>query len=80
MRGDLAGTQVGILRPLDDVVAERRIKPRDCRRCPHFQPADDGLAYGWCHAHEQFVKLYHPEDDWYSQCLFKSLRRARELS
>jgi hypothetical protein len=69
-----------LLRSLDDVVAARRIKPRDCRRCPNFQPADDGLAYGWCKAHEQYVKLYHPADGWYSQCMFKSLRRARELS
>jgi hypothetical protein len=65
------------LRMLDDVVAERRIKYRDCRDCRNFEPAPDGLNYGWCGAHRQHVKLYHPSQDWLSQCLFKSLRRAR---
>jgi hypothetical protein len=65
------------LRTLDDVGAERRIKHRDCRNCRNYEPAEDGLQYGWCAAHKQHVKLYHPADSWYSQCLFKSLRRAR---
>jgi hypothetical protein len=65
------------LRMLDDVVGERRIKHRDCRSCRNFRPAEDGLQYGWCIAHKQHVKLYHPADSWYSQCLFKSIRRAK---
>jgi hypothetical protein len=65
------------LRRLDDVVAERRVKLKDCRDCRNFEPAEDGLQYGWCAAHKQHVKLYHPPGSWYSQCLFKSLRRIR---
>jgi hypothetical protein len=66
-----------VLRTLDDVVADRRVKHRDCRSCRNHAPAEDGLQYGWCAAHEQHVKLYYPSGSWYSQCLFKSLRRAR---
>ncbi len=66
-----------VLRRLDEVVAERRLEPRDCRDCRNFEPATDGLQYGWCVAHKQHVKLYHPAGSWYSQCLFKSLRRVR---
>ena len=28
--------------------------------CAHFEAEEDALAYGWCRAHDQFVKLYHP--------------------
>jgi hypothetical protein len=65
------------LRPLEDVVAERRVGRRDCRDCLNFEPAEGGLQYGWCRAHKQHVKLYHPAGSWFSQCLFKSLRRPR---
>jgi hypothetical protein len=65
------------LRMLDDVVAERRMKPRDCRSCKNYQADEGGLAFGWCNAHEQYVKLYHPPDGWFSQCLFKGLRRFK---
>lgn len=67
----------GTLRLLDDVVAERRVKPRDCRACKNFQRDASGLNFGWCTAHEQFVKLYQPAGRWYSQCTFKSLRRFK---
>jgi hypothetical protein len=65
------------LRPLAAVVAERRMKPRDCRSCKNYQADASGLAFGWCGAHEQYVKLYHPEGGWFSQCLFKGLRRFK---
>lgn len=65
------------LRSVDEVVASRRVQTRDCRSCRNYEPSEDGLAYGWCRAHKQYVKLYHPPAGWYSQCLFKSLRRAR---
>jgi hypothetical protein len=65
------------LRLLDDVVAERRMKPRDCRSCRNYQADESGLGFGWCGAHEQYVKLFHPPGEWFSQCIFKSLRRFK---
>jgi hypothetical protein len=65
------------LRPLSEVVAERRIKPRDCRSCRNYEPDRGGLGFGWCSAHEQHVKLFHPSGEWFSQCLFKGLRRFK---
>ncbi|MBW3576534.1 MAG: hypothetical protein KY462_02100 [Actinobacteria bacterium] len=49
---------------------------RDCRSCPAFTPAPCGLAYGWCRAHDMYVKLYHPPGGFYSQCQFKVLTRV----
>lgn len=66
------------LRMLDDVIAERRVKPRDCRTCKNFERDESGLNFGWCGAHKQYVKLYHPAQGWYSQCLFKGIRRFKE--
>lgn len=62
---------------LEELAAERRAPKRDCRRCAHFQPGEDGLAYGWCGAHDQFVKLYHPAGEFWSQCQFLFLREER---
>jgi len=65
------------LRRLDEVAAERRLRPNDCRTCKNFQPAEDGLAYGWCPPHGQHVKLYHPAGCFFSQCRFKSIQRPK---
>ncbi len=65
---------------LEERVARLDIAGRDCRTCPLFRPASDGLAYGWCDAHDQYVKLYHPPGSFYSQCQFKSLSRASRSS
>lgn len=62
---------------LEDVAAARKMQPRDCRTCPQFEPQGDDLGYGWCHAHVQFVKLYHPPGRFWSQCQFKALARER---
>ena len=66
------------LRPLSDVVAERRVKVRDCRDCKNFVRDESGLNFGWCNAHDQFIKLYHPAGQWFSQCIFKGLRRFKD--
>lgn len=66
-----------LLRTLDDVIQERRLKGRDCRECKNFERHESGLNYGWCSAHEQHVKLYHPAGEWFSQCLFKGIRRFK---
>lgn len=68
----------GTLRMLDDVVEERRVKLRDCRDCKNFERDESGLNFGWCGAHKQFVKLYHPAGEWFSQCIFKGLRRYKD--
>jgi hypothetical protein len=62
---------------LEQLAAHRGVPYRDCRTCPHFGTQDDGLAYGWCKAHAQFVKAYHPHGEFWSQCQFKSLTRER---
>lgn len=62
---------------LEQIAAERRTPFRDCRSCAHFEAEDDALAYGWCRAHDQFVKLYHPPGAWWSQCQFKALVKER---
>lgn len=54
------------------------VPKRDCRSCPMFDPSPTGLAFGWCKAHEQYVKLYHSAGAFFSQCQFKALSRARE--
>ena len=58
---------------LEQLAAERGAAPRDCRTCPQFAPQGDDLAYGWCRADKQFVKLYHPASEFWSQCQFKAL-------
>jgi hypothetical protein len=63
--------------PLEALAEARGAAKRDCRACPHFQDQGDGLAYGWCRAHHQFVKLYHPPAAFWSQCQFKALARER---
>lgn len=65
------------LRTLEEVVAERRLKHNDCRSCKNYEPASDGLAYGWCGAHRQYVKLYWPAGEFFSQCRFKSIQRPK---
>lgn len=65
--------------PLEALAETRGVRKRDCRACPHFESAGDGLAYGWCHAHHQFVKLYHPAGAFWSQCQFKGLARERAV-
>lgn len=65
------------LRRLDEVTAERRLRPNDCRTRQNLQPAPDGLAYGWCPPHAQHVKLYHPAGGFFSQCRFKSIQRTK---
>lgn len=76
-----AAVEVRMSRPdLEAVAAERGMERRDCRDCRHFEPQGDGLAYGWCRAHVQFVKLYHPPGEFWSQCQFKALARERDAS
>lgn len=65
------------LRMLDDVVAERRTKLRDCRDCTNYESDESGMNFGWCGAHKQHVKLYYPAGEWFSQCIFKGLRRYK---
>lgn len=63
-----------IARPtLEQVAAGRSMRQKDCRACRRFEPQGDGLGYGWCRAHDQFVKLYQGE--FWSQCQFKALVR-----
>ena len=65
------------IRNLEEIAAARGAAQRDCRECPKFEAQGDGLAYGWCRAHVQFVKLYHPAGEFWSQCQFKALARDR---
>jgi hypothetical protein len=71
--------------PLDDrlsleqVLERRQVPPRDCRSCAQFEADPDGRGFGWCRAHEQYVKLYHAQDGWYTQCQFKNIRLVRQL-
>ena len=64
-------------RSLEELAEERGAKHRDCRECRHFDAQGDALNYGWCGAHAQFVKLYHPAGEFWSQCQFKALTRER---
>jgi hypothetical protein len=59
---------------LEERVARLNVPQRDCRTCRMFTPSPTGLAFGWCNAHEQYVKLYH--GSFWSQCQFKTLARA----
>ncbi|HUQ40024.1 MAG TPA: hypothetical protein VM030_07690 [Acidimicrobiales bacterium] len=65
---------------LEEVADQRGARKRDCRDCGQFDDQGDDLAYGWCKAHAQFVKLYHPAGDFWSQCQFKALGREREAT
>lgn len=62
---------------LEQLATARGVEHRDCRICPHLEEQGDGLAYGWCKAHAQFVKYYHPAGEFWSQCQFKALGRDR---
>jgi hypothetical protein len=59
---------------LEERVERLDVKQRDCRTCPMFTRSPTGLAFGWCEAHKQYVKLYH--GSFWSQCQFKTLSRA----
>jgi hypothetical protein len=61
---------------LEERVARLDVPRRDCRDCKLFTPSPTGMAFGWCRAHEQYVKLYH--GSFFSQCQFKSLSRAND--
>jgi len=64
---------------LDEVLERRGVPVRDCRDCPKFDADPEGRGFGWCQAHDMYVKLYHPNGNWHSQCQFKALRLVREL-
>jgi hypothetical protein len=64
---------------LEELTALRAVPPRDCRSCPKFEPDPEGRAFGWCAAHLSYVKLYHAESEWHSQCQFKTLRTVRAI-
>lgn len=66
-----------VQRSVEEVAAERGMSQRDCRACAHFEEQGDGLGYGWCKAHRQFVKLYRMPGGFWSQCQFKALIRER---
>lgn len=59
---------------LEGRVERLGVKQRNCRECPLFTPSPTGLAFGWCDAHDQYVKLYHGA--FWSQCQFKTLSRV----
>jgi hypothetical protein len=64
---------------LDEVLQLRGVPVRDCRDCAKFDADPEGRGFGWCQAHEMYVKLYHPNGTWHSQCQFKAIRLVREL-
>ena len=64
---------------LDEVLERRGVPVRDCRDCPKFDADPEGRGFGWCQAHDMYVKLYHPDGNWHSQCQFKALRLVREV-
>lgn len=63
-------------RALAEVAADRRLAPNDCRTCIKFERHED-TNYGWCTAFSAYVKLYHPAGEFFSQCRFKSIVRAK---
>lgn len=71
---------------LEEVLQVRGVPRRDCRACAAFDPDPEGRAFGFCTAHDAFVKLYHtggagsPAGGWHSQCQFATLRLVREVS
>ena len=74
-----SAAEVDDLLTLDEVLRERGVPVRDCRFCRQFDPDPEGRGFGWCRAHEQYVKLYHPVGQWHSQCQFKNIRLTRAL-
>jgi hypothetical protein len=64
---------------LAEVLRRRGVPARDCRHCAQFDADPEGRGFGWCRAHDQYVKLYHPEGNWHSQCQFIALRLVREV-
>ena len=64
---------------LEEVLERRGVPPRDCRLCSKFEPDAEGRGFGWCQAHDQYVKLYHPVGNWHSQCQFINLRIVRKV-
>ncbi|MGH2717092.1 MAG: hypothetical protein ACRDJU_00735 [Actinomycetota bacterium] len=64
---------------LEEVVDLRGVPHRNCRDCPQFTPDAEGRSFGWCSAHRSYVKLYHAEAEWHSQCQFKTLRLVRTV-
>lgn len=64
---------------LDEVLQLRGVPVRDCRDCAKFDADPEGRGFGWCQAHDMYVKLYHPHGTWHSQCQFKAIRLVREL-
>ena len=47
---------------------------KDCRDCPMFKQSPTGMGFGWCRAHDQYVKLH--DGSFFSQCQFKTLSRV----
>ena len=64
---------------LGEVLRQRGVPPRDCRDCAKFDADPEGRGFGWCQAHDMYVKLYHPDGNWHSQCQFKAIRLVREV-
>ena len=64
---------------LDEVLQRRGVPPRDWRDCAKFDADPEGRGFGWCQAHDMYVKLYHPNGNWHSQCQFKAIRLVREI-
>jgi hypothetical protein len=75
---EVAASLEEVAASLEEVAARRRMPKRDCRSCAHFEPGEDGLGFGWCGVHDQFVKLYHPAGQFWSQCQFTYLRQERQ--
>lgn len=61
---------------LEEKTAELKVRRRDCRSCKAFRQDDSGMSFGWCTAFEQYVKLYHPAAQFWSQCQFKVIART----
>lgn len=78
MTGAGLGVGIPVSGTVESVAAARGIEPRDCRHCPRFEAQGDGLGYGWCRAHRQFVKLPQMAGAFWSQCQFKALTVERE--
>ena len=64
---------------LDEVLRQRGVPVRDCRDCAKFDADPEGRGFGWCQAHDMYVKLYHPNGNWHSQCQFKAIGLVREI-
>jgi len=64
---------------LEQVLATRKVPKRDCLDCSKYVPDADGLACGWCEAHQMWVKLYQMPTMWHSQCQFRMIRAERAV-